>query len=405
MTERKFNPRSASSSVQNGVPLESDHAAAVQALEIRSRQQKAISDLSRHALEGLDLRTLLEEAVSLVQEILGLEFCKMLELSPDRKSLVVRAGAGWKGGKVEEAALLTGPKSQAGYALLSKAPVIVEDLRIEKRFRASSLLLEHGAVSGISVIIHGRAKPYGVLEAHTTRQRTFTPDDIHFLQSVASILAAAMERRALEEELLSISSREQRRMGQDLHDGLCQQLAGIEFRNSVLVQQLRGNPSAQSEAEAIGQLLRDVMREARNLARGLSPVHLEENGLMSALETLSAYSAKLFDIACNFTSRRPVLMTDNVMASQLYRIAQEAVGNAIKHGHAKSVTVALNEEGGEVSLTVSDNGCGFTREMAAIDGMGLPIMEYRAELIGATVDINSTPGVGTTVVCKLNLNR
>jgi two-component system, LuxR family, sensor kinase FixL len=134
-------------------------------------------------------------------------------------------------------------------------------------------------------------------------------------------------------------------------------------------------------------------------------VHLDENGLMSALEALSAYSAKLFDIACNFTSRRPVLMTDNAMATQLYRIAQEAVGNAIKHGHAKSVTVALNEEGGEVSLTVSDNGCGFTREIAAIDGMGLRIMEYRAELIGATVDINSTPGVGTTVACKLNLNR
>jgi signal transduction histidine kinase len=119
----------------------------------------------------------------------------------------------------------------------------VQELQNRRTLRASSLLLEHGALSGISVIIHGRAKPYGVLEAHTTRQRNFTPDDIHFLQSVASILAAAIERRALEEELLSISRREQRRMGQDLHDGLCQQLAGIEFKNSVLVQQLTGNLS------------------------------------------------------------------------------------------------------------------------------------------------------------------
>jgi PAS domain S-box-containing protein len=382
-----------------------ERTAAVDALETRSRQQKAISELSRHALEGLDLRTLLEEAVSLVQEILGLEFCKMLELSPDRKSLVVRAGAGWKGGNVKEVALAVGPKSQAGFALLSRSPVIVEDLRVEERFQGSSLLLDQEAVSGISVIIHGRVKPYGVLEAHTTRQRTFTPDDIHFLQSVAGILAAAIERRSLEEELLNISSREQRRMGQDLHDGLCQQLAGIEFRNTVLVQQLAGNPSAQAEAEAIGELLRDVTREARNLARGLFPVHLEANGLMSALETLSANTAKLFNISCKFSSRRPVLITNNATATHLYRIAQEAIGNAIKHGRAKSVTVALSEVGGEVSLTISDSGRGFTPEMASIDGMGLRIMEYRAELIGATLHINSTPGVGTAVACTLKLNR
>jgi PAS domain S-box-containing protein len=385
--------------------LFAERTAALSGLQTRSRQQRAISDLSRHALEGLDLTTLLEEAVSLVQEILGLEFCKMLELSPDRKSLLLRAGAGWKRGRVGKVALAVGPRSQAGYALLCKSPVIVEDLRTEKRFHGSALLLEHGAVSGISVIIHGRVKPYGVLEAHTTRQRAFSLDDIHFLQSIASILAAAFERRGLEEELLSISNREQRRLGQDLHDGLCQQLAGIEFRNSVLVQQLAGNPSAQAEAQAIGELLRDVTREARDLARGLSPVHLEENGLMSALETLCTNTAKLFDISCKFASGRPVLMTNNATATQLYRIAQEAIGNAIKHGHAKSVTVALNEAGGEVTLTVSDSGCGFIREMASIDGMGLRIMEYRAELIDAAVEIDSKPGVGTTVVCKLDSNR
>jgi PAS domain S-box-containing protein len=382
-----------------------ERTTALVALETRSRQQKAISDLSQHALEGLDLTTLLEDAVSLVRQILGVEFCKMLELSSDRKSLLLRAGAGWKGGNVGKMALATGPMSQAGYALLSSSPVIAGDLRTEKRFHGSPLLLEHGAVSGISVIIHGRARPYGVLEAHTTRQRKFTPDDLHFLQSVASILAAAIERRGLEEELLSISSREQRRMGQDLHDGLCQQLAGIEFRNSVLVQQLMENPSAQAEAATIGGLLRDVTRESRTLARGLSPVHLELNGLMAALETLTANTAKLFDIVCNFACCQPVLMTNDIVATHLYRIAQEAIGNAVKHGHAKSVTVALHESVGEVSLTISDNGCGFTRKKEIIDGMGLRIMEYRAELIGARVSIESRADAGTTVVCKLKLNR
>jgi PAS domain S-box-containing protein len=382
-----------------------ERTTALVALETRSRQQKAISDLSQHALEGLDLTTLLEDAVSLVPQVLGVEFCKMLELSADHKSLLLRAGAGWKVGNVGKVALATGPKSQAGFALLSSSPVIAGDLRTEKRFHGSPLLLEHGAVSGISVIIHGRSRPYGVLEAHTTRQRKFTPDDIHFLQSVASILAAAIERRGLEEELLSISSREQRRMGQDLHDGLCQQLAGIEFRNSVLVQQLTENPSARAEAATIGELLREVTRESRTLARGLSPVHLELNGLMAALETLTANTAKLFNVLCNFDCPQPVLMTNDIVATHLYRIAQEAIGNAVKHGHAKSVTVALRESGGEVSLTISDNGGGFTREKEIMDGMGLRIMEYRAELIGAKVSIESAIGVGTRVVCNLKLKR
>ena len=342
--------------------LLAERTAAVAALQTRSWQQKAISELSQHALEGLDLRTLLDDAVSLVPKILGVEFCKMLELSPDRKSLFLRAGAGWKAGYVGKVVLAAGPNSQAGFALLSRSPVIVEDLQTEKRFHGPPLLLEHGVVSGISVIIHGRAKPYGVLGAHTNRSRKFTGDDIHFLQSVANVLAAAIERRGLEEELLSISSREQSRIGQDLHDGLCQQLAGIEFRNSVLVQQLESNPSVQAEAAAVGELIREVTREARTLARGLSPVHLEANGLMSALETLTANTAKLFNISCDFACRKPVLMSNNMVATHLYRIAQEAIGNAIKHGQAKSVTVSLYEAGGEVNLTISDSGCGFKLE-------------------------------------------
>ena len=404
ITERKQAEQALRKSHQEQALL-TERAAAVAELETRSRQQKAISDLSQHALEGLDLTTLMEDAVALVPRVLGVEFCKMLELLPDQKSLLLRAGVGWKAGCVGRVRVAAGENSQAGFALVSSSPVIVEDLRSEKRFLGPSLLLEHGVVSGISVIIHGRAKPYGVLGAHSTRQRHFTGDDIHFLQSVANILAAAIERRALEEELLNISGREQMRMGQDLHDGLCQQLAGIEFRNSVLVQQLANNPSVQAEAAAIGELTRDVMREARTLARGLSPVHLEANGLMAALETLTANTARLFDISCNFVCHRPVLMTNNGVATHLYRIAQEAIGNAIKHGRAKSVTVSMSEEEGQVSLTVSDSGCGFLRGKETMEGMGLRIMEYRAELIGAVLGINSRVGIGTTVVCKLKLIR
>jgi PAS domain S-box-containing protein len=404
ITERKRAEEALRKADQERALL-AERTAVVAALEARSRQYRAVANLSQRALEGLDLTTLLEDAVKCIPQVLEVEFCKMLELSPDRKSLLLRAGVGWKSDHAGQTTVAAGPKSQAGFALLSSSPIIVEDLRTEKRFRASPLLLKHGAVSGISVIIHARARPYGVLEAHSTQQRHFTADDIHFLQSVAGILAAAIERRGLEEELLGISNREQRRIGQDLHDGLSQQLAGIEFRNSVLVQQLSDNPSGKAEAVTIGKLLRDAMQETRTLARGLSPVHLEANGLMSALAALAANTAKVFDIGCHFTCSQPVLMKDNAVATHLYRIAQEATSNAIKHGRANSIIVSLNDSGGELRLTIADRGCGFTPEKGTIDGMGLRIMRYRAELIGGTLDIDSTTGNGTTIVCQLKSNR
>jgi PAS domain S-box-containing protein len=378
---------------------------ALAALEARAHQQNAVAEVSQRALEGRDLVSLLDDTVFLVPKILGVEFCKVLELLPKGDSLLLRAGAGWKAGYVGRARLPAGLESHGGFTLFSRSPVIVEDLQTETRFRAPPLFLEHGIRSGISVIIHGRGRPYGILGAHSAQQRKFTGDDVHFLQSVANVLAAAIERRALEEELLNISSREQRHIGQDLHDGLCQQLVGIEFRNSVLVQQLANIPAAQAEAAQIGEFIRDVTRQARSLARGLSPVQIESNGLMAALGGLTSNAAKLFNLACSFQCPQPVLFENPSTATHLYRIAQEAIGNAIKHGQTKSIIVSLKQSNGEVTLTIKDDGSGFTREISKTEGMGLRIMEYRADMVGATLRIDSMIGKGTTVACRLKMGR
>jgi PAS domain S-box-containing protein len=381
------------------------NASAVAALDARARQHNAVAELSQRALEGRDLASLLSDAVSLVPRILGVEFCKILELLPSGAGLLLRAGAGWREGCVGHARLPIGVESHGGFTLLSSSPVIVEDFQTETRFSAPPLFLEHGIRSGISVIIHGRGKPYGVLGAHSVKQRKFSGDDVHFLQSVANVLAAVIERRELEEELLNISSREQRRIGQDLHDGLCQQLVGIEFRNSVLVQQLQNVPAAQTEATQIGESIRDVTRQARMLARGLSPVQIETNGLMAALHSLTSNTAKLFCLACSFQCPRPVPVENPTIATHLYRIAQEAIGNAIKHAQPKSIVVSLKQSNGQLTLTIKDNGHGFTRPSAATEGMGLRIMEYRADMIGAMLRVDSTIGKGTTVACRLKTDR
>ncbi|MBI3909452.1 MAG: PAS domain S-box protein [Armatimonadetes bacterium] len=192
--------------------------AAEEALRARERQQAAVAELGRRALAGADLFTLMDEAVALIARTLAVEYAKVLELLPDGKELFLRAGVGWKEGLVGHATVGAGTDSQAGYTILARPPmiaaglrsgepVIVEDLRIETRFSGPPLLHEHGVVSGMSVVIPGYERPYGVLGAHTTRRRTFTEDDVHFLQAVASILAMAVERKRAEEALRASEAR------------------------------------------------------------------------------------------------------------------------------------------------------------------------------------------------------
>jgi PAS domain S-box-containing protein len=174
-------------------------------LAARMKQRAALAQLSQHALAGEDLNSLMDESVTRIAQTLGVEYCKVLELLPDGHALLLRAGVGWKEGLVGHGTVSASTESQAGYTLLFDKPVIVEDLRKEKRFSGPHLLHEHGVVSGMSVIIRGRGQPFGVLGVHTTHQRKFIQDDVNFLQAVANLLSSAIERKQVEGALRSTS--------------------------------------------------------------------------------------------------------------------------------------------------------------------------------------------------------
>ncbi len=173
-------------------------------LQLHSYQQEEITNIGRHALVGTDLFTLMKEIVAIVANTLDMEFCKVLELLPDGQSLLLRAGVGWKEGYVGHATVGTNTDSQAGYTLLSNEPVIVEDLRTETRFRGPQLLNDHGVISGMSVVIQSKNRPFGVLGVHTSRQRAFDKNDAYFLQAIANVLAEAIERKEMEIQFRSI---------------------------------------------------------------------------------------------------------------------------------------------------------------------------------------------------------
>ena len=210
------------------------------------------------------------------------------------------------------------------------------------------------------------------------------------------------ERKRLEKEILEISDRERQRIGQDLHDGLCQHLAGIELMSQVLEQQLA--PKSRAAAARAGEIARHVregISQTRSLARGLSPVTLESEGLMSALRELAASTEKMFGVKCRFACDPPVLVRDPAVATHLYRIAQEAVSNAIKHGGAREVGIHLQSLGNRTGLSVRDNGVGFPKSIPKEKGMGLRIMQSRAGMLGGSLSIEKDPAGGTVVVCSV----
>lgn len=169
-------------------------------------QQEVVAFLGQKALGGYDFSTLLNLIVEKTSQTLDVEYCKILELLPDGKSLLLRAGIGWKKGLIGKATVSTGLDSQAGYTLISKEPVIVKDLRTETRFCGPPLLHEHGVISGMSAIIHAKNKPYGVFGVHTTRTREFNINEANFLQSVANIIASVIEQNNYLEEIKEISN-------------------------------------------------------------------------------------------------------------------------------------------------------------------------------------------------------
>ena len=212
------------------------------------------------------------------------------------------------------------------------------------------------------------------------------------------------ERKHLEKALLDISAREQRRIGQDLHDGLGQHLTGIAFMAKVHEAKLAEHKRSEAhDAAKLVKLVNEAIHKTRELARGLLPVVSDSHGLMSALQMWAAEVEDLFGISCCFECETPVLVHDITMATHLYHIAQEAVHNAIKHGNAKRILIQLIAEKGRGRLIVKDNGKGILEHRAPGHapghGIGLHIMNYRAGMIGGSLEIKRDTNRGTVVTC------
>jgi signal transduction histidine kinase len=226
------------------------------------------------------------------------------------------------------------------------------------------------------------------------------------LQVIAERRAKALvteiaERERLEREMLDISEREQQRIGQELHDGLCQQLAGTAMVTHVLARRL-ANSEEGAEARKIVNSVEQAIDLARGVAKGLYPVATQSDGLMQAFEEFSATTSDIFGVCCRFDCDLPVLVEPPATAAHLFRIAQEAVSNAIRHGRATEILISLHHTESGLKLSVSDNGRGFdTAVSPKISGMGLRTMAIRAKLMRGQLHIDSRPAGGMEVNCVI----
>jgi PAS domain S-box-containing protein len=225
----------------------------------------------------------------------------------------------------------------------------------------------------------------------------------------AGVLRDITDQRRLEREIVEVGAQEQRRIGQDLHDGLCQELTGISFALEVLGRKLAGRDAPETASiRKVADLVDQSITHARALAHGLQPVTLDAAGLAAALQELAAKVEQMFHVSCLFVCGSEVLVHDNVVATHLFRIAQEAISNAVKHGKAKTIVVDLSAHDGWLRLTVSDDGVGVDKASAAAaaggrKGIGLQTMVYRARVVGGRLDVRPGERGGTVVVCSVPL--
>ncbi|MFN2475006.1 MAG: PAS domain S-box protein [Chthoniobacterales bacterium] len=240
------------------------------------------------------------------------------------------------------------------------------------------------------------------LEAELTSAREELEERVR--ERTAALQTEMTERQKLEKQVLELKDSEQTRFSQDLHDGLGQYLTGILFRSVALHRSLNSERSPHTEsASKISELVEEAINQAHRLARGIAPVSLRRDGLMSALEELVKTMCQPEVVNCTFECEEPVYLDDNTTATHVYRIAQEAITNAMKHSKGSSVVLRIQRLPDGCELSVRDDGEGFAAGASTRQGRGLNIMKHRARLINGEVQVQPAHPRGTVVICRFPL--
>lgn len=223
---------------------------------------------------------------------------------------------------------------------------------------------------------------------------------------LAGIAEDVTERKRLEQDIIEMGDRDLSRLGQDLHDGICQQLVSIAFASDLLRRDLMAKlPSEAVRVARITSLLDNAITQARNLSHTLCPVNLTGNGLGAALRELAGSTTHGFRVVCEADCQEGVMIEDHAIATHLYRIALEAVECAMKHANAGKILISLRREGETVHLAITDDGAEHPAEPPHDLAVELSIMKYRANMAGGALEVRPNPFGGNVVACACTSKR
>lgn len=279
-------------------------------------------------------------------------------------------------------------------AIGSVATWIVGDWAAGAHFDSPTVLIWNATIAMLTYLVL-----IGLLSGLLALQRDLQE---RVRQRTAALTEEIAGRERLEKAVLEISERERRNIGHDLHDGLGQHLTGTAITGRLLVEKLQERAADETaDAKKMVTLVNSAIEQTRQMAKGLLLADIDAEGLVSALQEFCANSAGQFRVDCAFHEGNRVTLAENGVATHLYRIAQEAVRNAIRHGRARHIVVHLSAAHNQVVLRISDDGVGLPPPAARGAGLGLRIMEHRARMIGAAFAIEPPPEGGTLIVCTL----
>lgn len=246
---------------------------------------------------------------------------------------------------------------------------------------------------------------FAIFSGMLSKLRTLVRElDRRVLERTAALEREIAERQRLDREIAQVADRERHRLGQELHDSLGQHLTGTALAAQVLKEKLEFRSASETaEAEKLVRYVEEGIDLTRNLARGFFSPELDADGLTVALQGLADNITDRFGIDCVFEGEESVRTPDSAIATQLYRIAQEAVANSVKHAAAQRITIGLRMRSSALVLVISDDGIGFPDRLPRSEGLGLQLMRHGASLAGASFDVRPNGQRGTVVTCKLNL--
>jgi signal transduction histidine kinase len=342
-------------------------------------------EYGRQITDNAGALLLTEEALELAEGSLLLDVLKTQPPWSELPLIILTSG-----GESRRAGLLNLAAAAAGTVTLLERPI-------------TSLTL----IRSVQVALRSRRRQYQVRDLVTqlaklnetleqgVRERTSELSDAN--KKLENEIA---RRKGLEGEILAISDREQQRLGQELHDGLCQHLTAVAFMARSMALRLKDHRVIDvKDIEKIAELVNDAATDTRNLSRALHRVDVDAAGLTAALKDL--VDREIWKTPCRLEVRPSFQVENDAAAAQLYRIAREAVINANKHAQARQIVVELDRSGKEIVLRVIDDGIGFPDKPKLKRGLGSHIMDYRARLIGARLEIDSPTQGGTRVACYL----